>query len=78
MKTRTHFQFRVDVWDDAGNEIVEHIAGSEDLDVTQAAYAAAVKRWRKARITLRQGSLVVHDTGQREVKTGRRRIVACK
>ena len=27
MKTKTHFAFRIDVWDNAGNSIVEHVAG---------------------------------------------------
>ena len=27
MKTKTHFTFRVDIWDDAGDSIVEHVAG---------------------------------------------------
>ena len=67
MKTKTHFQFRIDAWDDSGNEIVEHIAGMDDFDVAQAAYAAAVKRWPNARITLRQGARTVHDSGPRSV-----------
>jgi hypothetical protein len=31
MKTKTHFAFRVDIWDDAGNSIVEHVADLADL-----------------------------------------------
>ena len=31
MKTKTHFAFRVDVWDDAGNSVVEHVAGVDDF-----------------------------------------------
>jgi hypothetical protein len=27
MKTKTHFAFRVDIWDDTGDSIVEHVAG---------------------------------------------------
>jgi hypothetical protein len=33
MKTRTYFAFRIDVWDDAGNSIFEHIVGAEDFEV---------------------------------------------
>jgi hypothetical protein len=66
MKTKTHFQFRLDRWDDLGNEIVEHIAGVDDFEVAEAAYTAAVKRWPAARIMLRHGARVVHDTGQRQ------------
>ena len=28
MKTRTHFAYRGDVWDDAGDNIVEHVKAS--------------------------------------------------
>jgi hypothetical protein len=59
MKTKTHFAFRVDIWDDTGNSIVEHVAGVDDFEVAEAAYRAAVARWPRARITLRQGARVV-------------------
>jgi hypothetical protein len=39
--------------------------GVEDFEVAEATYRAAVARWPAARITLRQGIRVVHDTGQR-------------
>ena len=64
LKTKTHFAFRVDIWDDAGDSIVEHVAGADDFQVTQATYRAAVARWPTARIMLRQGARVVHDTGE--------------
>src|SRR5262245_50693158 len=63
MTTKTHFAFRVDIWDDTGNSIVEHVAGVDDFEVAEATYRAAVARWPAARITLRQGIRVVHDTG---------------
>jgi len=56
VKTKTHFAFRVDIWDDAGNSIVEHVAGADDFEVGEATYRAAVARWPAARITLRQGA----------------------
>jgi hypothetical protein len=59
MKTRTYFAFRIDVWDDAGDNIFEHVVGSEDFEVAVAAYFAACQRWPKAKITLRQGARVV-------------------
>jgi hypothetical protein len=31
-KMKTYFVFRVDVWDAAGDNIVEHIAGVDDLE----------------------------------------------
>jgi hypothetical protein len=45
MKTKTHFAFRVDIWDDAGGSIVEHVAGIDDFEVAEATYRAAVARW---------------------------------
>jgi hypothetical protein len=65
MKTKTYFAFRIDIWDDTGNSIVEHVAGVDDFEVAEATYRAAVARWPAARITLRQGARVVHDTGLR-------------
>jgi hypothetical protein len=59
METRTYFAFRIDVWDDAGDSIFEHVVGSEDFEVAVAAYFAACQRWPKAKITLRQSARVV-------------------
>ena len=66
MQTKTHFAFRIDVWDDAGLSIVEHVAGVGDFEVAEATYRAAVVRWPKARITLRQGARVLYESGQRQ------------
>jgi hypothetical protein len=63
---KTHFAFRVDIWDAAGDSILEHVAGIEDFEVAEATYLAAVARWPAARITLRQGARVVHESGQRQ------------
>jgi hypothetical protein len=30
MKTKTHFAFRIDTWDEAGNSIIEQLASLED------------------------------------------------
>jgi hypothetical protein len=65
MKTKTHFAFRIDIRDDVGRSIVEHVAGVDDFEVAEATYRAAVARWPAARIMLRQGARVVHDTGER-------------
>ena len=59
MKTKTYFAFRIDVWDDAGNNVVEHLAGLEDHMMAVAAYWAAVVAKPKDKITLRQGARVV-------------------
>ena len=55
MKTKTYFAFRVDIWDDIGNSIVEYVVGVDDFEMAEATYRAAVARWPKARITLRHG-----------------------
>jgi hypothetical protein len=62
IKTKTRFAFRVDVWDDTGMSIVEHVAGIDDFEVAEATYRAAAARWPTARITLRQGIRAVHNT----------------
>jgi hypothetical protein len=61
MKTKTHFAFRVDIWNDIGNSIVEHVAGVDHFEVAEAICRAAVARWPAARITLRQGIRVGSD-----------------
>jgi hypothetical protein len=69
LKTKTHFAFRVDIWDDTGDNIVEHVAGVDDFEVAVATYRAAVARWPAARITLRQGARIVHKSaGSRDKK----------
>jgi hypothetical protein len=59
MKTKTHFAFRIDVWDDAGDNLVEHLAGLDDYAMAVVAYWAAVESRPKDKITLRQGARVV-------------------
>ena len=60
--TRTQFVYRIDIWTDDGKNILEHLAGMENLIVARAAYRAACERWPNARITLRQGARVVEDS----------------
>jgi hypothetical protein len=62
MKTKTHFRFRIDVWDDSGNSIVEHVAGVDDFETALAAYWTACRKWPKAKITMRQGVRVVEKS----------------
>src|SRR6516164_5490168 len=52
MKTKTNFAFRIDIWDDTGDSIVEHVAGVGDFEVAEVTYRAAVARWPAARIAL--------------------------
>jgi hypothetical protein len=35
----------------------------DDFEVAEATYRAAVARWPRARITLRQGARIVHESG---------------
>jgi hypothetical protein len=67
MKTKTQFQFRIDLWDSNGDNALEHIAGLDDFEVATAAYRAALTRWPNSRVILRQGARTVHDSGSRSV-----------
>jgi hypothetical protein len=62
MTTKTHFPFRIDVWDAQGNSIERHVAGVDDFETAVATYWAACRRWPKAKMTLRQGARVVHKS----------------
>jgi hypothetical protein len=61
MKTRTHFGYRIDMLDREG-EILEHLAGAEDALLADLTYEAALKRWPKEAIILRQGARVIRDS----------------
>jgi hypothetical protein len=65
--TRTHFAYRIDMWDASGENVVEHLAGVEDHQVARATYRAAVERWPGGAITLRQGAGVIEDSRQTRV-----------
>src|SRR5262245_16247021 len=52
-----HHAHSIDRWDDAtGSNLYEHLAGVNDLLHAGHAFAAAVKRWPGAKITLRNGA----------------------
>src|SRR5260370_35347656 len=40
MKTKTHFAFRIDVWDETGLTIVDDVAGWDDVGVGAGSYVA--------------------------------------
>src|SRR6266481_5887827 len=61
---RTHFAYRIDAWDADGENVIEHLAGVEDLQVAKATYLAACQRWPGTPITLRQGTRVIEDSRQ--------------
>ena len=48
MKNRKQFARRIDMWDEDGANLVDHLAGVEDLDVAAATYRAACRRWPKS------------------------------
>jgi hypothetical protein len=62
MNYRTHFAYRIDLWDADGENVVEHLAGVEDSQVAMATYLAACERWPDDPITLRQGARVIQDS----------------
>jgi hypothetical protein len=50
----------IDRWDDAtGENLIEQIAGAGDYLVALATYRAAVKRWPKDKITLRNRARII-------------------
>ena len=59
---RSHFAYRIDMWDADGENIIERLAGIEDLQFAMATYQAACKRWPGAPITLCQGTRVIEDS----------------
>jgi hypothetical protein len=59
---RTRFAYRIDAWDADGENVIEHLAGVEDLQVAKATYLAACQRWPQTPLTLRQGTRVIEDS----------------
>jgi hypothetical protein len=56
MKTKTHFAFRVDIWDNTGDSIVEHVAGADDFQVASATYRAHARAATAALGKVRRGT----------------------
>jgi hypothetical protein len=67
MNYRTHFAHRIDMWDDDGENIIEHLAGIQNFEMALAAYKAAIAHWPKANLTLRQGTRVIEDSRKRRL-----------
>lgn len=57
--------FRVDRWTPDGSAMEEYVAGVSDYQVAMAAFRAAVERWPKSSITLRQGTRVLTEATPR-------------
>jgi hypothetical protein len=64
---RTRFAYRIDMWDAEGENIIEHLAGVEDLQFAKATYPAACKRWPGAPITLSEGMHVIEDNRRKRL-----------
>jgi hypothetical protein len=64
-KTRTSFAYRINVWNDAGDTVIEHVASVEDYGVARAAYDRACRRWPMATVTLRKGARVLEHSRPR-------------
>jgi hypothetical protein len=64
---RTRFAYRIDMWDAEGENIIEHLAGVEDLQFAKATYLAACKRWPRAPITLSEGMHVIEDNRRKRL-----------
>ena len=61
---RNHFKHSVERMDGDG-EIADHLAGVEDFLLARATcHDAAVKRWPKERIRLRQEDWIVADSAE--------------
>jgi hypothetical protein len=63
---QTDFLYRVDLWDDDGENIVDLLTEVGNLGIAMDTYRAAMKRWPGAVITLRQGAQVIEDSRSRE------------
>ena len=61
-KNRTNVAYRIDMWTDDGENILEHLYGMQDFLLAILAYRAACERWPNAAITLRQGARVIEDS----------------
>ena len=66
-KDRKQFSHRIDMWDDDGENVLEHLAGVEDFDLAMATYRAACLRWPGAAITIRQGARMLEDSRKRRL-----------
>jgi hypothetical protein len=64
---RTRFAYRIEMWDAEGENIIEHLAGVEDLQFAKATYRAACKRWPGAPITLSEGMHVIEDNRRKRI-----------
>jgi hypothetical protein len=80
MKNRKQFAHRIDLWDEDGANLVEHLAGVEDFDVAVAprAYAGRKPRSPCGRVRawlIRAGDMLQGDArGERQKARAIRRV----
>jgi hypothetical protein len=48
-KDRKRFSHRIDLWDEDGENVLEHVAGVEDFDLAMATYRAGVPALARCR-----------------------------
>jgi hypothetical protein len=66
MKNRKQFAHRIDMWDEDGAHLVDHLAGVEDLDVAAATYRATADAGRKPRSRYGRAPAWWKRTGERD------------
>ena len=64
--TKTHFTYRIDLWDADGDSVMEQVADVDDLTVAKATYEGARKQRPGECITLRQGARVIENSRKPE------------
>jgi hypothetical protein len=60
-RRRSHFKHNVFMVDEAG-ELLEHFGGTEDYLLAAELYEAALKRWPKARIQMKEAARISMTT----------------
>jgi hypothetical protein len=63
-RVRSHFKHSIERVDDNG-EVADKLAAVEDFILAKATYDAAVTRWPKERIMLRQAARIIEDSARR-------------
>src|SRR5438105_10746314 len=69
-KNRSHFAYRIDAWDADGENVIEHLAGVEDLPAEDYVGRLSKSRARPLRAALRCGSFC-HRISRRPRSCGR-------
>jgi hypothetical protein len=84
MKTKTHFAFRVDIWDDTGDSIVEHVAGVDRLSRREGhrigdepLFLRRKRRgWKLPEILVKMKTALVCSFSKKRSSSGKRAVIA--